>query len=163
MTYGIVFIMLLISGIIGYLSWCGTSDDNIVYRLKNARQGAIIPFIILSVIIFVIIPIVSYSNYIVLKQYKSGMYQQYAAAVNEYNRIISEQRGNIGEITDLKFQGFQQPMVGLIKDHRGKLSHYNKNIIGKRILAKNCLIGCVIFEPDSDMDVLPFNLKGEQK
>jgi len=112
---------------------------------------------------FAIIPMVSCSTYMGLKEYKDGMYQQYSAAVNEYNRIISEQRGSIGEITDLKFQGFQQPMVELIRDHRSKLSYYNRKIIGKRILAKNCLIGFAIFEPDSDMDVLPFNLKGEQK
>ena len=154
MTYGIIFIILLVALIIGIMVWFGTSIH--IRRLENFVWGMTIPTLILSVVFFLILPIVSYISYVGLKEYESGKYIQYITAVEEYNRIISQHRGKQNEITDLKFQGFQEPMVRLIREHRYELTIYNTSLISKRVLEKNCLIGFLIFGPDSDMEILPF-------
>ena len=158
MTYGVVFVMLLMSGIIATICWWGTYKNNLDERPMNTFMGGIITFCVMSFFMFALTPWISYINYMNLVEYKSGKYEQYADAVQEYNRIISQQRGD-GEITDLKFQGFQQPMMELIKDHRRALTDYNTTLVGKRVLAKNYFIGFLIIEPDDDMQVLPFIIK----
>lgn len=152
MTYGIVFIALVIAITIGFISYLSAYYDN--DRMKAGYFGVLVSSICLTVILS-IIACASYSSYLDLKIYKNGKYQQRIDAILEYDKIVSKHRGH-NEITDMKFQGLQRSMENLIVTHRDFLTNYNSMVIGKRALSKNPFVGFLIFEPDDDMVVLPF-------
>lgn len=157
MTYGIVFVALVIAIMVGFISYWTT------YRTEKQIISGYFGILWSSVVLTLILCIIScssYSTYLDLKVYKNGKYQQRIDAILEYDRIISKRRGN-NEITDLKFQGLQRSIENLVVTHRDFLTNYNSIIVCKRELSKNPLIGFLIFEPDDDMVVLPFIITRE--
>jgi hypothetical protein len=153
MTHGLIYIALGSSALLAFLIFIGNIGDR--HRSMYATIGASVMMLIF-VVIGAVTACSSYGNYIDIKTYRDSKYMQDFSTIMEFNNIISQSRGKQSEITDLKFQGFQENVAYLIRNHRNNIIKYNERIMGKRIMAKNCLVGFLIFNSEEDMKPLPF-------
>jgi len=156
MTYGITLIIIALALTMIPICFYGSSRAHQTGgEAKGYAFNGFAAVCLIGAFVIGICTLNSYRSYMDIKAFYNGGYQQYADTVNEYNRIISTNRGSGQEITDLKFQGFQKSMADLIREQRQQVVNYNRIVVEKRILAQNPLVGCFVFVPDSDMEILP--------
>jgi hypothetical protein len=148
MTWGIIPLIVGIAAIVGLLVILG--DNSLV-----CFMACFITFNLIGAVICGIILWSSYGSYMSVTNFKTTQYQQYVDTVNKYEALISKDRGNGAELTDLKFQGFQQSLAKMIEALRLKVVDFNETVADKRILANNPLIGFLIFPPGPEVELLP--------
>lgn len=144
----IIFIMLAIAGIIGGLVWYTTTTKRFIDFLW--------PFVISKVIALCFLCIVwgiSYERYVNCRTFFDGTKEQYASAVTMYSDY-AEVDLKSAAWTDLKYQGYQENIAAFIDRLRRKIVGYNREIISKRVMAKNPFFSWLIVEPDEDMLII---------
>jgi len=95
----------------------------------------------------------SYGSYIDTRTFYDATIEQYASAVEMYEdkAVIDIESA---AFTDLKYQGYQDNVSGLILSLRRSIIKYNKKLISKRIMKKNLFFNWLIVAPDDDMKIL---------
>lgn len=145
--------MLLVLGLI--LIGCAIT----IFVACNSRNavGTLICGIICATVVVVISTAtlaISYAQYIGLKQYRAN-FENHAQAINEYTKLAANfDKRNATEITDLKYQSYQESLKTLIKDFRNYCTEYNRVVVGKRVLDNNIIFNWLIIAPDEDMKVV---------
>lgn len=123
-------------------------------RVGNATAGLIISSIISFIIIGTFVGI-SYMNYVGLKQ-KNVIIHQYAESINLYSKLAVPNKNVVRstEITDLKYQNYQESIKELIQQLKKQIVSYNYVLVGKRELGNNIVFSWLIIMPDKDMKTL---------
>ena len=123
-------------------------------RIGNATAGLITSSIV-SIIVVSIFVGISYMNYIGLKQ-KNVIIHQYAESINLYSKLAVPNKNVVKstEITDLKYQNYQESIKELVQQLRGKIVSYNYVLVGKRELGNNIVFSWLVIMPDKNMKIL---------
>lgn len=131
----------------------------------EAGIAAFFVFILFSSIIISVVLFNSYKTYISMKkciitveQYKSAINMYSEKAVIDFEKNEDGSYVKIGDLTDLKYQNYQDNISRMIRDLREVIVEYNGNLISKRILNDNWYWSLCIIAPDPDMKII--KLKG---
>ncbi len=145
--------MLLILGLI--LIGC-VLTFSVAWSSKDLSETVICATVCTTIIAFISIVVLSssYQNYIGLKQYHAN-FENHAQTINKYVKLASNfDKKTATEITDLKYQSYQNSLNTLIKDFRNYCTEYNKVVVGKKTLDNNIIFSWLIIAPDKDMKVV---------
>ena len=144
--------LFIVCVLISFLSFTMTYSKNV--RVENAVAGLIIPSVISLIIVSIIVGI-SYGTYIGLKQ-KNVIIHQYAESISLYSMLAVPNKNVIqsSEITDLKYQNYQESIKELVQQLRRKVVSYNYVLVGKRELGNNVIFDWLIIMPDKNMKTL---------
>jgi len=101
----------------------------------------------------------SYLSYLDAKAFYTATIEQYAAAVEIYQdkAVIDVESA---AWTDLKYQGYQDNISGLILDLRNSIVSYNDTYVKKRTLKKNPFFNWLIIDVDDDMKLIKMKVTG---
>lgn len=141
----------------------------ITYRTYNGdayQEDAVINSIIVCCVLIVILMILplagSYRSYVFMKQ-NAATVQQYRDSIDMYSErgMFAFQAANgfgIGgkEITDLKYQTYQQQMARMIAELREQVAEYNKDLAGKQVMKNHFMWNILIYLPE---DMKPLTLE----
>lgn len=133
-----------------------------IYLTNDKRDR--LPFAIISIsitsimasIVLCIFVLESYLNYVELKQREITIHQ-YAENINLYSKLATSFKGDDqlpSELTDFKYQSYQEGIKELSQQLRGEVVKYNKTLIGKRILENGIVFNWLITMPDKNMKVI---------
>lgn len=158
---GLLLVFFVVSILIGVIAWFCTAGTQQKNFWKMAAENAIGGFAI-GIIIFGIVTAViqgaSYYSYIGLFEAQSSI-EPRLAAIRAYSQYGVKDFGPIqgNEITDLKYQNYQQKIGELIKDLRYIVEKFNGELLTKREMKKSWFFNWVIVAPAEDM--VPVNMK----
>jgi len=153
-----ILICLFIILLIGFLSYtladtdrCHTPGSKISKRLECMLVGLTVPAAILGFICCCIWG-GSYDKYLDLHKYRAS-FEVRATAVSFYaEKGVAEFNIVPGkEITDLKYNQYQNTVGGLIMDLRNTVEAYNRNLVGKQQMKSSLFWSWMIIGPDDDM------------
>ena len=157
---GLVLLFLGLSLCICALTFLLVDSRGISDKIGGAVSAAIICFFVFGFFSIVIIGF-SYANYVGLKQ-RIATIEQYKSAIGIYSDrgildFKKNEMGNferIGDLTDLKYQNYQENVYHMIKDFRNEVVKYNRKLVGKRTMKANWFWNWLIIAPDSDMKIM---------
>lgn len=137
---------------------CPPSPPRMSYNKDKRVGNAITSFIISSIISIAVVGVIvaiSYGSYIGLKQ-KNVIIHQYVESINLYSRLAVPNKSVTRslEITDLKYQNYQESIKELVQQLRGRIVSYNYVLVGKQELNNNIILNWLIIAPDKDMKIL---------
>ena len=140
-----LFVICILISILSFISSRSIKD-----AITGLTTSSIISLLIVSIFM-----IISYDGYIDLKQ-KRVIICQYAESINLYSKLAIPDKNNISssEITDLKYQNYQESIKELIQDLRRQVVNYNTILIGKRELNNNIVFNWLIIAPDRNMETI---------
>lgn len=145
--------MLLILGLI----LIGCAITYWVARSSRNMDDTLVCAIVCTVIvtgISILVLATSYQHYIGLKQYHAN-FENHAQTIKKYTKLASNfDNKTTTEITDLKYQSYQNSLKSLIESFRNYCTEYNKVVVGKRTLDNNIIFNWLIIAPDEDMKVV---------
>lgn len=144
---GFIFLLLLICSMIAYI--CYVSDNSV---------AAIIGFCICLVISVIIMAFVwgqSYCNSVTMQERLISL-KQYTHTVEVYSRrAVAEFKhgsSNSPELTDLKYQNYQNQIGEMITDLRDEINEYNTMLVSKSLMGKNWFWNwCIIPAPEGSI------------
>ncbi len=136
--------VLVVSGIITLCVIYGDKTDTVI--------GSIVAPVIATIIICAIIG-KSYGSYIDIRTQYDATLMQYKGAITMYDDKVHIDVEKAA-LVDFRYQGYQKSMSSFIKDLRGEIVKYNKELISKRIMDKHFLFSWVIIAPDKDMKII---------
>jgi hypothetical protein len=145
---GLLFISIVI---IPYLVYIGND--------KSKEFGAVwgvISTIIASAII-IIMWSNSYNTYVNMKK-DAANFEIYADTITSYEKLAVLDTKNLkSELTDLKYQNYQNSIKELVKDLRNSCVNYNRILAGKEAFGNNIIFSWLIVMPDDDMNIVKFS------
>lgn len=146
---GFILLLLLISISIMIITYYSTSETP--YKKENAIWSIITCGIISTVIIITPLLGVSYFTYLEMEENIKTL-EQYGTTINLYaQKGVKEFKSNhANEITDLKYQKYQEQLGKMIVDLRNQIIRYNKELTSKTIMNESWFWNWVIIMPDSD-------------
>ena len=146
---GLLFLLLLISAGITYLSHAWTENNN--NKRENCVAGAIISSA-LTAVVFIIIWAGSYVSFLEMEKNLATI-EQYSSAVKLYaEKGVAEFKpgsGQPSEFTDLKYQNYQGQIGQMIKDLRYQVKEYNSDLTGKKLMKDNWFFSWCIIMPNN--------------
>jgi len=99
----------------------------------------------------------SYTNYLDLKsdrvvidQYRSAL----SIYINNANVPAGAKGKVISDLTDRKYENYQENLSDSIQRYQCKVTGYNKQLIQKRAMKNSLMWNWVIIGPDDDMKVI---------
>jgi hypothetical protein len=153
-----IFICILIVLFIGFLCYVFTNTDRchspgsaIRERLENTLIGITISGVILGFICCCIWG-QSYDTYLDLHKYRAS-FEVRATAVSFYSeKGVAEFNIIPGkEVTDLKYNHYQNTVGELIRDLRNTVEGYNRIVVSKQQMKSSLFWSWMIIGPDDDM------------
>ena len=152
---GLIFILLLIIGLVTWMSYEGTVSKAITVKRSNAWAGLVISTVIATIMLSIIF-LASYNSYIELAQ-KLATVEQYKESIELYaDKGIQEfQPGTTRatEFTDLKYNNYQTQIGQMIKDMRDTIVEYNKDLTKKKLRKSNWFFSWITIV-DEDMKLI---------
>jgi len=150
---GFILVLIFLVLIIGFLSYVCTNSSSKDIMMDNAISGMIVMGIICCVVLTIVIS-ASYGSHLVLKT-KLVTIEQYKESVNLYTKrgiteftvkdVIVPGR----ELTDLKYNKYQEQMGRMIIDFRDSIISYNETLTEKKVLNDSWFFGWVIIIDDN--------------
>ena len=155
-----LFILIIIGIIlfVGFLSFvladterCHTPESRTGKRLENMLVGSTITGAILGIVCCFIWG-VSYNSYLDLHKYRAS-FELRATAVSFYSEKGVQEFNVVPgkEITDLKYNQYQNTVGELIRDLRNTVEAYNRELVSKREMKASLFWSWMIVGPDDDM------------
>lgn len=142
---GVILIFVLI--ILGVITLCAIYGNR-----TDLLTGSIVSIAIATILICIMLGF-SYASYVVIRTQYDATLMQYKGAITMYgNRAhIDVEKA---ALVDFRYKGYQNNMAGFIKSLRREIVKYNKELISKRVMAKNFMFSWLIIAPDKDMKII---------
>ena len=148
---GITFLILLVASAICLFTWC------INHEKRDQKVNAVICVIVCTLVSGILCGaghFKSYTTYLLLAGQLATI-EQYKTSIDMY----SEKGLNIPageEITDLKYNNYQDQIGKMIRELRDCIVSYNIMYTKKQLLKKSFMFGWYIYLPDGMKPVLIF-------
>jgi hypothetical protein len=145
---GIILIFLIIAGNMGFITYVSTEKEE--YKTTNAITAFVVSSIIFSIFL-ILSGLISYDSYIDMKQ-DLAVIEQYSNSIKYYKEQNISQFKNLNskEITDLKYNKYQEQLSKMIIDLRNRIIGYNEIYAAKKVKKDSFLFNILIILP-SDM------------
>jgi hypothetical protein len=150
---GLILALILFILFVGFLSYVFTESSSKKIMIDNALSGMVIVGVICCVILTIVIS-ASYSSHVTLKR-KLVTIEQYKETINFYaKRGISEFTVKDlivpgREMTDFKYNKYQEQMGKMIIDLRDSIISYNESLTEKKVLNNSWFFSWVIIVDDN--------------
>ena len=151
--------MIIVLGIFTFIivvsAAISISDKN--WKKRKVRHriflGWVITCSIIWSIIIALIILDSYNSYLTERAFYDATVEQYATAITMYEdkAVIDVESA---AWTDLKYQGYQNNVSGLILDLRERIIRYNNNFIVKNKKHDNIFFSWIVVGMDDDMKII---------
>ena len=134
---GFVIVLIILSALITWLTYDWTDSEE---KKKSEATSAAIVCGVIGLIFMCISWLVSYVSYVDMEQDLATI-EQYESAVQLYaEKGVAEfqpGKGLPSELTDLKYQNYQNQIGHMIIDLRNKIRSYNETFVGKQVMKKS--------------------------
>jgi len=146
---GFIFFLLFVCSIIALI--CYISN----YNSGNAAAVGFCICLTLSAVIMFITWADSYGSTVIMQERLTSI-DQYAHTVRVYSKHgVAEFKENSAarpELTDLKYQNYQNQIGDMITDLRDQINKYNNKLVGKNLMGKNWFWNwCIIDAPEGSV------------
>lgn len=143
---GLVILLLVIILGVASATYAGTRNED---RKLSEVRDVVATVTIIAMIFMSSIWGTSYAKYIRLEQ-ALAVIEQYKESITLYSeKGITEFRHGTTELTDLKYNYYQQQIGQMIRDMRDRIIGYNETLAGKSAMASNWFWSwCIILPED---------------
>ena len=105
---------------------------------------------------------VSYDDYLDQRAFYDATVEQYASAITMYDDY-AEIDVESAAWTDLKYQGYQDNISGLIRNLRDRIIRYNEAFVKKNRYHKNPFFSWLVVGMDDDMKILKMKVVSQER
>lgn len=148
---GYIALWIIISLIVAALTYATYSNEKDLPDRPLAVKFAFGAMFVVSAFFIGAYALTSYLNsvglegdYATISQYKEAL-KSYAS----YANIPSGANGKvISDLTDKKYEDYQENLLELVKDLRYRVTDYNKTLAEKRFNKQGWMFGCLTHVPD---------------
>lgn len=133
---------------IGYLGYTDDRTDPMPKRVRTARNWFITSMVVATIIVSAIIA-ASYGSVVTMRK-RLVTIEQYVSAISLYKREgiaeLNHIKGN--ELTDMKYNQYQDKLGIMIMDLRNHIVKYNDDWAAKKTMKDNSFTNWFIIFPD---------------
>jgi len=154
---GFMFTLIFISTIICLLVALTNYDERDKKKAPGCALGAALVCVIVIGIIFLVVKMISYTNYLDMME-KQVTIEQEAASVRMYaeNGVGVFFPGQVlgKELTDFKFGAYQEEMSRKIRYLKDMVQSYNRHVVSKKLMKSSLYWNWWIYMPDMGMQTI---------
>ncbi len=144
----ILIAIFLLCIFIGYLGYTDDRTDPTPKRIRTGRNWFITSVVVAAIIVTSILG-ASYGSVVTMRK-KLVTIEQYVSSISLYKRegLIETNRVKSSELTDMKYNQYQDKLGQMIMDLRNHIIEYNDTWAGKKTLKDNLFTNWFVIFPE---------------